>query len=299
MADLTDPRLKTAIDYARSMVGETPSDQDLRDYLKGTLDPRKHDWCTAFLNATLKKAGIAGTPSMMANSFLTWGRHVDPKDVRAGDVIVTGEDDEGPHQGGLGHSAIVTGPIHKGTRPGQQDSDYAPTISGNWSHRVKEAEVLADPGTAEFRRALPSHRAQMNVLHRHLAIPPDVSPPSLLQPISSKPSAPPPMAGEDAGYPRQISRMALLRGTHLQPWVREELTGGSVKVLKEGQFVKPDATFGRPFFTDEAAGRKKIENDPAIEFTPAYPEPGKVIIPGSEGVIENNELHIHIHAHVI
>jgi hypothetical protein len=176
---LTDPKLKTAIDYARSMVGKTPSDQDLRDYLKGTLDPRKHDWCTAFLNATLKKAGIAGTPSMMASSFLAWGRHVDPKDVRAGDVVITGREGEQPHPGGFGHAAIVTGPVHKGEGAqskadyipkgdrAQSKFDYIPTISGDWHDSVKWAGIPVGGDSAEFRRATPSHRAQMNVLHVH------------------------------------------------------------------------------------------------------------------------------------
>lgn len=166
---LTDPKLKTAIDYARSMVGKTPSDADLRDYLKGTLDPRKHDWCTAFLNATLKKAGVAGTPSMMASSFLAWGRHVAQKDVRAGDVVIQSEVESGrkPVLGGLGHAAIVTGPVQKGSHGQDMQWDYVPTISGNWGHKVNELDIPAQEAITEYRRALPTYRARKNILHFH------------------------------------------------------------------------------------------------------------------------------------
>lgn len=163
---LTDNRLRDAIQFATGMVGKRPTDADLRDYLRGTIDPRKFAWCTAFLNATLKHAGIEGTPSMMATSFLSWGKHISKEQARAGDIVVTGRGSRQiPRPGGEGHAAILTGPVYEieGTRGKVL---IAPTISGDWTDQVKEAQVPFFDGTAEFRRAPPSHSSRQHLFER-------------------------------------------------------------------------------------------------------------------------------------
>lgn len=63
------------------------------------LDPAKTAWCAAFINATLGKAGMTGTGSLMARSFLKWGQEV--SEPREGDVVVLsrGSDPASGHVG--------------------------------------------------------------------------------------------------------------------------------------------------------------------------------------------------------
>jgi CHAP domain len=159
-------KIKEALDYAKSMVGKTPSDADLRDYLKGTLDPRKHERCAAFLNATLRKAGISGTASQLAVSFLSWGRRVDPKDIRPGDVFISGRDKDNnpinPHHAQFGHVGIVES-VDPATGEGK-------TISGDWSNAVKSTPLSqnyqgGDSSSMEYRRASPNYSSRKRILH--------------------------------------------------------------------------------------------------------------------------------------
>lgn len=43
-------------------------------------------WCAAFVNWCMKKAGVKGTNSAMARSFLSWGKITDTP--RAGDIVI-------------------------------------------------------------------------------------------------------------------------------------------------------------------------------------------------------------------
>jgi uncharacterized protein (TIGR02594 family) len=52
------------------------------------LDPVKTAWCARFVNSVLATAGIQGTGSDMARSFLRVGTPIRPQDATAGDVIV-------------------------------------------------------------------------------------------------------------------------------------------------------------------------------------------------------------------
>ena len=45
-------------------------------------------WCAAFANWVVMECGLPTTGSLMARSFLTWGRHVDLINARPGDVVV-------------------------------------------------------------------------------------------------------------------------------------------------------------------------------------------------------------------
>lgn len=86
-------------------------------------------WCSAFVNWTMKQAGVAGTNSAAARSWLNWGKAV-PKDaahVKPGDVIVFPRGNN-PAQG---HVAIVEAVLpdgrvkvvggNQGNGPGQPD----------------------------------------------------------------------------------------------------------------------------------------------------------------------------------
>lgn len=69
--------------------GEAPDRDDLRKYLAtggADLDPKTTAWCAAFVNSSLGQAGIKGTGSNMARSFLKWGEET--KEPAKGDLAV-------------------------------------------------------------------------------------------------------------------------------------------------------------------------------------------------------------------
>jgi uncharacterized protein (TIGR02594 family) len=54
--------------------------------LKATTD--EVPWCSAFVNWCLREAGIEGTFSAEARSFLRWGLTIPLESIEAGDVVV-------------------------------------------------------------------------------------------------------------------------------------------------------------------------------------------------------------------
>jgi uncharacterized protein (TIGR02594 family) len=67
------------------------------------LDPAKTAWCARFVNSVLATAGVKGTGSDMARSFLNIGTPVKPQQAEAGDVIVFPRG----RSGTLGHVGFV------------------------------------------------------------------------------------------------------------------------------------------------------------------------------------------------
>ena len=72
---------------------ETQHRQELTAFLG--VDPRRTEWCAAFVNSVLARTGTAGSSSvseypLLARSFLDWGVPVDHKneDPRPGDVVI-------------------------------------------------------------------------------------------------------------------------------------------------------------------------------------------------------------------
>ena len=113
----------------------------------------------------------------MATGFLNWGKHVDPKDVKAGDVVVLGTDEGGifvkPKPGMYGHSAIATGPPVKRTQAGVDDWWEQPAVMGAWHHHVAKGDMIVSGEgegevIAEYRRPPPSHHAQKYMLTVHM-----------------------------------------------------------------------------------------------------------------------------------
>lgn len=49
-------------------------------------------WCSSFTNWVMEKAGYKGTDSAAAASWKTWGKHVDLKNAREGDIVVFDKD---------------------------------------------------------------------------------------------------------------------------------------------------------------------------------------------------------------
>jgi uncharacterized protein (TIGR02594 family) len=83
--------MKAAFQIAQSTVGlnETTKVDVLNEYLKNggqNLNPQQLAWCASYVNATLAQAGIEGTGSNLARSFLNWGVEVDQP--QRGDIVV-------------------------------------------------------------------------------------------------------------------------------------------------------------------------------------------------------------------
>ena len=101
--------------FAETMLGmgERPNRQAIQDYLKtggANLDPATTAWCAAFVNASLGQAGMKGTGSNMARSFLNYGQPVN--EPQQGDLaIFTRGDPNGP----FGHVGFFAGYNPDGT----------------------------------------------------------------------------------------------------------------------------------------------------------------------------------------
>lgn len=93
----------------------------------GNLDPRKDNWCAAFVNAALGQSGVRGSNSNVATSFMGWGQGVDANQVQANDVVVV---PRGHSQGETGgHVGLATGGFREGPNGPEVE-----VISGNTQH---------------------------------------------------------------------------------------------------------------------------------------------------------------------
>ncbi|RWP05103.1 TIGR02594 family protein [Mesorhizobium sp.] len=135
--------MPSALDMARTVLGKTEGADRaaLMDYLTTggvNLDPATTAWCAAFVNASLKKAGMEGTGSNMARSFLEWGQAV--KDPQPGDVAVypRGKDPR------FGHVGFVEAVDPK--------TDMVSVLGGNQSDSVKVNQYALDAALG-YRRA--------------------------------------------------------------------------------------------------------------------------------------------------
>lgn len=122
-------------------LNENQQNAALKDYLATggqNIDPATRAWCADFVNATLGQAGIKGTGSGMARSFLDWGQEVDQPQV--GDVAVfTRGDPSGPY----GHVGFFAGYNPDGT---------IKLLGGNQGDAVSYASYSPDD-LLGFRRA--------------------------------------------------------------------------------------------------------------------------------------------------
>lgn len=130
---------------AQTTLGMNENDQNaaLQEYLTtggAGMDPAKTAWCAAWLNATLGKAGMKGTGSNMARSFMDWGQGVDTP--QRGDVAVFSRGDpNGPY----GHVGLFDGYNPDGT---------IRVIGGNQGDSVSIAAYSPDQ-LLGFRRGNP------------------------------------------------------------------------------------------------------------------------------------------------
>lgn len=96
---------RNPFDIAQTMLGrgEVPDRGTLMEFMKNggaNLDPVTTAWCAAFVNSSLGQAGIKGTGSDLAKSFLNWGEAVDTP--QRGDIAVFSRGDPNSIYGHVG-----------------------------------------------------------------------------------------------------------------------------------------------------------------------------------------------------
>jgi uncharacterized protein (TIGR02594 family) len=121
--------MSDAVKLAATMVGK--SRLESKEYLAaGGYNNQGEAWCAEFVNSTLKQSGYKGSGSAIANSFQNWGVAVDPKEAKAGDVVLQTRG-KGPGQTG-GHVGIATGVV---------TGSKIEMIAGNSGGKVKKYSV--------------------------------------------------------------------------------------------------------------------------------------------------------------
>lgn len=75
-----------ALNEASSWLGyhERKNRVSLKKFLK--IDPVRVEWCAAFMNSVLKKAGYKSTNSLMARSYLRYGKKT--RKPKVGDIAI-------------------------------------------------------------------------------------------------------------------------------------------------------------------------------------------------------------------
>lgn len=96
-----------------------------------TVDPATTAWCAAFVNGVLHKAGLQGSDSLAARSFLNVGQKVEGK-PQEGDVVVLWRGDPNGQQGHVGFY------VGEGSTPGS-----VRILAGNEGNKVAYAEYPA------------------------------------------------------------------------------------------------------------------------------------------------------------
>lgn len=115
----------------------------LREYVG--VDPKRTEWCAAFVNAVLNESGIPGSESvsnvpLMARSFLTWGETI--QDPKAGDLVVFPRG----KAGWQGHVGFYVGSIYR------NNVEYYRILGGNQNNSVN-IEIYPASKALGIRRA--------------------------------------------------------------------------------------------------------------------------------------------------
>lgn len=109
----TMPSTNAALDIARSTIGlnETTGRHALVSFLRNggvNIDPTVTPWCAGWANAALTQAGMVGTGSLAARSFLNWGEPVTEPQI--GDMVVLSRGSNPAH----GHVGFFKGYDERG-----------------------------------------------------------------------------------------------------------------------------------------------------------------------------------------
>jgi hypothetical protein len=171
---------EAAADFAATMNGLKDHDPVghalLVRYLRSGgegMDPATSDWCAAFVNASMHKAGLSGPKGAdVATNWAKWGTHVDPADVRKGDVVITmGWGRRRLHPGELkGHVALATGglteegvPVIEGDVRVARGSGRAGHMATTGFAHLHNIEIRRPPERARADRAMVDKSTERDV----------------------------------------------------------------------------------------------------------------------------------------
>ena len=114
----------------------------------GVVNPQEQPWCAAYVNSQLKRQGIMGSGSAMADSYSNWGAPVDKAHIKYGDVIV------GDYGGGSkSHVMFAAGSpkdgavdIIGGNQSGRVTRGRIQLTKIDYVRRASESVVVKQPG---------------------------------------------------------------------------------------------------------------------------------------------------------
>lgn len=156
-------------DLGQREIAGPASNPRIADYIRRSGHPAAADdataWCAAFVGACLDRAGLTGTGSLLARSYLDWGRPADPPMPGAIAVLSRGVD---PTFGHVGFVVGMTG--DRVVLLGGNQSD-AVTVETFALSRVLAFRLPASPGEASPPDATPSDSAaapDASAFHRSL-----------------------------------------------------------------------------------------------------------------------------------
>ena len=148
--------------WAEFGVREIPGKEDAPEILRYfrdagdmNVETEATPWCAAFLGAMLKRAGYAGTGSLLARSYLDWGDRLDDARFGAVAVLSRGDDPNAGHVGFLlsdtnGKLYLLGG--NQGDAVTVASFDKARLLGLRWPKENVEAASKGDD--AIFSRAL-------------------------------------------------------------------------------------------------------------------------------------------------
>ncbi|MEY9638727.1 hypothetical protein ABIF66_006981 [Bradyrhizobium japonicum] len=152
---------KDVMQEARNMLSRGATSGQLQQFMAEKGYPRSGAWCGQFAASVVKSAG--GAPpkgAAVASNWLNWGQHVDPADVKEGDVAVRKTSRYGgaavPGQPGS-HVAFAGGAIKDGKFEmvgGNQGGIRQGVNASQYEFRRGSAGPTAAGGSAEDRKVV-------------------------------------------------------------------------------------------------------------------------------------------------
>ncbi|OSJ31551.1 hypothetical protein BSZ19_21950 [Bradyrhizobium japonicum] len=152
---------KDVMQEARNMLSRGATGGQLQQFMTEKGYPRSGAWCGQFAASVVKSAG--GAPpkgAAVASNWLNWGQHVDPADVKEGDVAVRKTSRYGgmvqPGQTG-GHVAFAGGAVKGGKFEmvgGNQGGIRQGVNASQYEFRRGSAGPTAAGGSAEDRKVV-------------------------------------------------------------------------------------------------------------------------------------------------
>ncbi len=148
----------------REVAGAGDEPAVLRYFREAGHSEIAHDatpWCAAFTGAMLKRAGLEGTGSLLARSYLAWGAAID--DARCGAVVVLSRGDDpdaghvGLYVGAAGHRVFLLGG-NQGDAVSVEGFDAGRVLGYRWPSEAQPSPVVV---TSSIFQAALAHVLEM------------------------------------------------------------------------------------------------------------------------------------------